>query len=216
MQNLTTTDQRLPSAPQMRKGISPRLWRKTTLLLNACKTCEQFYARCSPARIHVLEEHRHDEAQPTLTTLDIAYGEAGAKTWVAVMLYFISEFAGAKDKVNAMQVEYTATTIDKQFGFLSIGEFAHFINLLLSGRWGKFYGAIDPVFIMESLHKYCGEIRVEELRALEEQREERERREHEKAVITAAQFCHNVGLAEDTDLHVHIQQQLADAIKARP
>lgn len=69
----------------------------------------------------------------------------------------LSEFCGAKDKLSSYQLRHTAELITAEFGFLSLAEFMLFARRFKSGNYGRFYGRIDPVLIMQTIRQFLTE-----------------------------------------------------------
>lgn len=92
---------------------------------------------------------------PTLYTLNLAFGDGAADAWLNPQLVDIAEFSGSHDKLTTMQIDNLCRTIAATYGYLKITELMHFFLLFKSGKFGKFYGAVDALVITEALHSYC-------------------------------------------------------------
>lgn len=119
---------------------------------------------------------------PSLKVITEAYGENITETWLEIQLRDLSEFAGCKEKLSIQQIEQIAKVIMLEFSFLKATELMHFFILFKSGKFGKFYGAVDGLVITEALQEFR-QMRRERLWELERKRarEERERRDAEHA-----------------------------------
>ena len=119
---------------------------------------------------------------PSLKVISEAYGENITETWLEIQLRDLSEFAGCKDKLSIQQIEQIAKVIILEFSFLKATELMHFFILFKSGKFGKFYGAVDGLVITEALQEFR-QLRRERLWELEQKRarEERARRDAEHA-----------------------------------
>lgn len=111
---------------------------------------------------------------PTLKVVSEAYGETITETWLEIQLRDLSEFAGCKDKLSIQQIEQIAKVIILEFGFFKVTELMHFFILFKSGKFGKFYGAVDGLVITEALQEFR-QMRAEKLWRLEQQRQQAER-----------------------------------------
>lgn len=124
---------------------------------------------------------------PSLKVISEAYGEHITETWLEIQLRDLSEFAGCKEKLSIQQIEQIAKIIILEFGFMKATELMHFFVLFKSGRFGKFYGAVDGLVITEALQEFR-QMRNEKLWKLEQKREQEERArrdaEHAKNVMT--------------------------------
>lgn len=122
---------------------------------------------------------------PTLNVLNEAFGKNITETWLAIQIRNLSEFSGVKDKLDTAQIDMLAKTIIATFHFLKVTELMHFFLLFKSGKYGKFYGAVDGIVITEALQDFCRE-RNEKLYQYEQEerkrQEEIERKQHEKEV----------------------------------
>lgn len=94
---------------------------------------------------------------PTLCELNITYGCSMAKAWLIPQLFDLSEFCGCKDKLSARQMEQLADIIVQQYASLKITEFMWFFNNFKIGKYGKFYGAVDPLVITTALQDFMNE-----------------------------------------------------------
>lgn len=119
---------------------------------------------------------------PSLKVISEAYGENITETWLEIQLRDLSEFAGCKEKLSIQQIEQIAKVIILEFSFLKATELMHFFILFKSGKFGKFYGAVDGLVITEALQEFR-QLRRERLWELEQKRarEERARRDAEHA-----------------------------------
>lgn len=119
---------------------------------------------------------------PSLKVISEAYGENITETWLEIQLRDLSEFAGCKDKLSIQQIEQIAKVIILEFSFLKATELMHFFILFKSGKFGKFYGAVDGLVITNALQEFR-QLRRERLWELEQKRarEERARRDAEHA-----------------------------------
>jgi len=125
------------------------------------------YARC-PERAVLCNA-------PTLTVLDQAYGEGAAAQWLVPQITALAVYAGVKDRLEQNQYEQLAQTIVTNYGDLKASELMLFFQWFKSGRYGRFYGAIDPMLITEALRKFKPERDL----MLDEKRREDARRERD-------------------------------------
>lgn len=96
-------------------------------------------------------------AAPTLGVLRTAYGENAPVAWLVPQLANLSEYCGCKDKLTAAQLEECAKVIASAFCHLKVTEFMLFFFQFKAGRYGRFYGNIDPLVITTSLRNFCNE-----------------------------------------------------------
>lgn len=119
---------------------------------------------------------------PCLSVLRLAYGDNIAETWMAIQLRDLSEFSGCRTKLSTEQIDNISKVIISMFGFLKVTEMMYFFLLFKSGKFGKFYGAVDGLVITEALQDFL-KIRNERLCAYEnEDRERLDKLERENTI----------------------------------
>lgn len=116
---------------------------------------------------------------PTLWTLRLAYGDDAPEVWLMLHITELSEFAGSKDKLATEAINELSKVITTEYGFLKVTELMYFFVLFKSGRFGRFYGAVDALFISTALHDFL-RVRTEELTRIERREQERRREEQER------------------------------------
>lgn len=117
---------------------------------------------------------------PTLTELNNAYGRSMASQWLVAQLTNLSEFSGARD-VTAIQLEELARIVAQEYHWLKITELLLFFYKFKTGRYGRFYGSVDPLVITTALREFVGERNAAYTRHEQQERErieEEERRAH--------------------------------------
>ena len=129
---------------------------------------------------------------PVLSELNMAYGEMTATMWLGPQLYDLSEYCGCRDKLQGKPLEECASVIATEFYFLKVSELMLFFHRFKSGKYGRFYGSVDPLVITTSLRSFL----IERNNAIEEQeRIERERKaeEERKNAITYEEYVAKYG-----------------------
>lgn len=124
---------------------------------------------------------------PTIYELNITYGCSMAKAWLIPQLFDLSEFCGCKDKLNARQMEQLADIIVQQYASLKITEFMWFFNNFKSGKYGKFYGAVDPLVITTALQDFMNE-RAQRIARRQLELEQAERETWRNGAVTYEQY----------------------------
>lgn len=128
---------------------------------------------------------------PTLSVVSEAFGEDVATSWIAIMVRDLSEFAGCKDKLSLSQINHLERLVMLNFGYMKVTELMHFFVMFKSGKFGKFYGVVDGLVIMEALQDFA-KMRREKINEIDTRRhkEEKERadREHAKRAITYQEY----------------------------
>ena len=139
-----------------------------------------FLTKCNPAsqtgfgrnpRACILGDY------PTLTDLTIAYGKTMAVQWLVPQLTDLSVFSGAKD-LTVGQLEQLASVIATAYPWMKITELLLFFFRFKTGRYGRFYGSVDPLVVTTALREFVDErnLLLEQYeREIENQKREKER-----------------------------------------
>ena len=94
---------------------------------------------------------------PTLWAANNIYGKGTAEEWLVYQFSDLSEFAGVSKKINSQQLLQMAQLMVADFGYLKMTEVMLFIRHFKVGRYGTFYGNVDPLVIMDSVRKFLVE-----------------------------------------------------------
>ncbi|MBR1527095.1 MAG: hypothetical protein IJ640_10645 [Prevotella sp.] len=94
---------------------------------------------------------------PTLENLNSAYTSTTAQQCIVLHLTDLSEFVGAKEKLNNFQMRQLADIIVMKYSFLRITELMLFCFNFKLGKYAEFYGTVDPLAIMKSLREFMRE-----------------------------------------------------------
>ena len=97
---------------------------------------------------------------PTLDNLNTAYTSTTAQQCIVFHLTDLSEFVGAKEKLNNFQMRQLADIIVMKYSFLRITELMLFCFNFKLGKYAEFYGTVDPLAIMKSLREFMRERNV--------------------------------------------------------
>lgn len=111
---------------------------------------------------------------PKLTTVRIGYGLPTAEVWICLQLENINQFAGVKEKLSIARQKELALLIINEYGFLRVSELLVFFYRIKCGRYGRFYGSVDALFITSALLLFLAE-RKESLIRIEEEKEKVQR-----------------------------------------
>ena len=125
---------------------------------------------------------------PTLAQINATYGSQTAAMWLVPQLYNLSEFCGCKDKLEGRPLEECASVIAGEFFYLSVTELMLFFHRFKSGRYGRFYGTVDPLVITTSIRVFLNE-RVSAYIEHEKEEERRKDRESSQKSITWKDYC---------------------------
>ena len=129
---------------------------------------------------------------PTLTDIKLGYGENVSVAWLVPQLIDLSEYCGCKDKLQGKPLEQCAYIISMEYGHLKISELMLFFYWFKSGKYGRFYGSVDPLVITTWLREFMKE-RTQLIEKYEKERKEKADEEAKKDVITWEQFCKETG-----------------------
>lgn len=91
---------------------------------------------------------------PTLSQVNRAYGANTSAACLIPMLTDVSEFCGCKEKITNKQIDTLADIIVDGYHWLKVTEVMLFFWWFKSGRYGKFYGAVDPMVITTALREF--------------------------------------------------------------
>ncbi len=91
---------------------------------------------------------------PTLSEMARMYSQKKAASWLEIQLRDAGEFSGAREKLRIPQLMESAKVILSSFYFLKLSEVMLFFFQLKGGRYGKFYGSVDPMMICEAMRSF--------------------------------------------------------------
>lgn len=137
----------------------------------------EFLVHFNPDRQRVICQSKEDcffGDYPTLAALK-SYGSSTPASWLMPQLLNLSEFCGCKDKMTVSMIEELADIIAGEWYYLKVSEIMLFLYWFKAGRYGRFYGAVDPLVITTSLRQFV--IDRNEAISRKEYEEYKERRE---------------------------------------
>ena len=156
-------DDNMSENPAAKRSAVPSLalQLKVNRLLSTHSDLQSFMTVMNPSLQQYSAEHQEraffGEA-PTLMTLRCAYHNDAATIWMLPQLYDLNEYCGCKEKLDEGQMTQLARMIITEFGYLKVSEIMLFLHRFKSGRYGRFYGAIDPLVIISALrHDFMNE-----------------------------------------------------------
>ena len=183
--------------PQRSLQLSPDLRQKTTLALQRYGSRERFMEILNPDTQLVAARNKERAFfgdAPTLAVMRHAYGDNFPVMWMMPQIFEICEFTGVK-KIDEAQNLAIARVINQEYGYLKASELLLFFYRFKTGKYGRFYGSVDPMVIMTALSDFMREREAEVIRH-EEELKERARDEHAKTAITAEEYCRRNGMPE--------------------
>lgn len=110
----------------------------------------------------------HMGTAPSLALLGKAYGRNISESWLEIQINDLSEFAGVKEKLKPGQIAETAKRLAELYGYWKLTEFMLFFSRFKNCQYGKFWGAVDPMIIMEAAHEFQKE-RITSIQRYEEE-----------------------------------------------
>ena len=119
---------------------------------------------------------------PTLTYLDLCYGEGSAITWLVAWVsnvYGICGFVNNEvtDNIKIM----TANAIKDEYYFLNLNELITFFKMFIAGKFEKFYKKPNPQVITKSLNTFCYH-RIDAINAVEANRRKAKEAKEDEAI----------------------------------
>lgn len=133
------------------------------------------------------------ESIPTLGLLATAYGKETPIEWLVIELDSLNNFTEVKTKISNEQIYELAQLILAEYSYLNVAEICHFVARFKLGKYGEFYGAIDPLRITAGLLIYNSE-RSASLDSHERERA-REKREQDLSERFSSCVTHDEYLA---------------------
>lgn len=112
---------------------------------------------------------------PTLSAVIAGYGEATAEVWLCLQLENVNLFAGVKEKMPVIRQRELSKLIMTEYAYLRVSELLLFFHRLKCGKYGRFYGSVDALFIASALLGFMTDrrndlIRIEDTREKEEKK----------------------------------------------
>jgi len=118
---------------------------------------DYIYARCKGMSAGEIASLCYFAKSPTIAELQQEYGENVPIAWLMAQLHGLSEFSGVKDKMDGGTAEHTAFIITSNYYYLKVSEFLLFFHRFKAGRYGRFYGTVDPLIIADALIEFVRE-----------------------------------------------------------
>ena len=102
----------------------------------------------------------HFGRAPRINAIVAGYGRNTAESWMIIQLNDLSLFAGCKEKLSPRQIEETAQMIIEGYPHYNLTEFMLFFQRFKRCEYGRFYGAVDPMIILQALSLFDDERRA--------------------------------------------------------
>ena len=98
---------------------------------------------------------------PTLGLLASTYGDETPLEWLKIQFGTLNDFAEVSTKIAKEQLNELAEIFISEYYYLNAAEICFFIARFKSGKYGRFYGAIDPMKITSAMLDYIRERRID-------------------------------------------------------
>ena len=129
--NTLTQKQNLTLATKILKDFAPNL---------CAKFANEALERCFSAKTYTLTQLRLNCA-------------GLQNSWLSAQITYLNSVSGAT-QMTEMQMMMLVSNISQTYGYLKITELMVFFFQLAGGKYGKFYGAVDPMQIMVDLNEF--------------------------------------------------------------
>jgi len=153
MSNLSTTPTTSLTKPEQEKTLT---------ILSKFGDRDQFLQRVNPKTQASFAQKKEKAIMgdyPTLTDICQAYGKTFSFQWLCPQIVDLSKFTGAKN-LDKEQVEGLASIIAAEYRYLKVTELLLFFYFFKTGRYGRFYGSVDPMVITCALRDFIKERNV--------------------------------------------------------
>lgn len=88
---------------------------------------------------------------PTVYIMGEGYGHTSARAWLKTQFAALNEACGPATKMNNYQLDSLINTIAAEYYFLKCTEIMLFISMFRAGKFGHFFGNVDPLVITTAL-----------------------------------------------------------------
>ena len=186
----------------MRKQ-SPDLRQRTTLVLQTYGSREQFLEKLGPQA--QIETSMHEELAffskkaPTMEEMNFIYGDNFPAIWLMEQILDLVVYSNSKGTLNDYQARFLAQAIANEHPKLKASELLLFFYRFKAGRYGHFWGVVDPMRISTALEMFCEEraqVRAAKQFETDEQERARQEREHTLASVKPEDWCRTIGFPE--------------------
>lgn len=121
---------------------------------------------------------------PTLLMLQDTY-KVSASYWLVPQLLDLSQFCGASNKLQGHALEQCAELIAQNYAFLKVSEVMLFFYRFKLGLYGRFYGSVDPIYIMMALRDF---VNIDRYKAIEHREQMLYRKQRDEAINASVTY----------------------------
>lgn len=128
---------------------------------------------------------------PALVDINAMFANRNAgSTFLMCYINDINEYAGTDKKMDVQQRMECAATLYENFYHLKVTEVMLFFQRFKGGRYGKFYGSVDPMTIGQAAWSFLAERKrlLEKAEVIRQREREREEKEHDANCITRDEY----------------------------
>ena len=143
---------------------------------------------------------------PTLGLLRTAYGKEASTMWLIPQIYNLSEYCGVKNKLEGTPLEECASIIANYYNYLKVSELMLFFYRFKAGKYGRFYGNVDPMIITSSLQLFCRDRNEFWAKYYSEQRD-KEIEESRRNAVTYDEYCKRRGIDPKKEIQALFSQK---------
>ena len=133
---------------------------------------------------------------PTLTDINLAYGEGRSVAWLMAQLEMFQFKLNVPNKMSKFEIETCAQTIHDNYHHLKTTELMLFFARLLGGMYPvDWHGYVTPTKIVSALREHFMPWRNDLLYKIEKQQEdERRKEEGSQPKVTWEEYCQMKGI----------------------
>ena len=106
---------------------------------------------------------------PSLEVIAEGYGWQTVIVWLCIQIENLNNFTGVREKMTVARQKDLPALILAEYPNLKASEILLFFHRLKCGRYGRFYGMVDALFITSSLLQFTEQRRADIIRYKEEQ-----------------------------------------------
>ena len=193
------------NALETRQSSLPSTQEQTQEIRNRYPTFRHFCDKFSKENVAAGAQHPTKCvtcSAPTLTYINLAYGDGMALAWLIYHLAFFQENINVQNKMSKYQIETCAQVIYDNFHHLKVTELMLFFARLAGGMYPvDWHGYITPTKIVSALRDYFMPWRNDLLYKIERQEQERRQEEISKEKgITWEEYCKLKGINKENPL----------------
>ena len=119
-----------------------------------------------------------NDSIPSLGLLSSTYGDETPIEWLKIQFGSLNDFAEVSTKIAKEQLSELSEIFLSEYYYINAAEICFFIARFKSGKYGRFYGSIDPLKITSAMLDYVSERRKD----IERKERERYRNQREKEI----------------------------------